>query len=83
MSTTLNSTLIAEALNKHTPETFSEVSQFEGIYASKRFEVEETTFYTFTVTEVIQDLDSGCYDHFKRGEDLTLADAIDLINKEI
>jgi len=80
MSTTYNYNLILEALNKHTGETF-EYSPEGECFESRNFELLEINIYTFRISEVSRDFETGVLDYFLLGEDETLADAIDLINE--
>jgi len=80
MSTTFNSQLITEALNKHTKESFRYLDDGET-FTSKYTEILEVEMYIFDIYELRYDKDTGGTDSFLIGENETLADTIDLINK--
>lgn len=79
----LNSTLIIEALNKHTEETFKEIGDCDGVYESSSYAVTEYEgVYLFALESVSYDSDTGGFNYFPSGKDMTLADVINQINKE-
>lgn len=78
-----NSQLIIEALEKHTGLSFKQTGQHEPHFVSSRFLVSESGFFMFDVSRHQIDNDTGIYNEIPIGEDLTLADVIDALNKEM
>lgn len=79
---TTNAQLIIESLKKHTGINFIQHQVEDTVFFSGHFQLTEVGVYTFDVVRFVEDSDTGAENEFSLGEDLTLADVIDAINKE-